>query len=322
MGMTKCEFCRRLTRILILRINYVPGMTKLNHAITQFITHLREQRRLSAHTCENYQRDLTRLAAYLQQNQINGWQQVTPQHCRYWIACLHEGGLSGKSIQRLLSSVRSFYKYLNQEGLAKHNPANGIRAPKSPRKLPQVHDVDQTCELLDHAPNDELETRDLAMLEVTYSSGLRLAELIGLDVGSIDYSAQTITVTGKGNKTRVLPIGAKAIQAVQKWLPSRATIAQGSEAALFVSQQGKRLTPRAVQLRFQRFAQYYLHQHLHPHMLRHGFASHILESSGDLRAVQELLGHSNISTTQIYTHLDFQHLAEVYDQSHPRAKKK
>lgn len=294
----------------------------LNDVKEQFIKHIRQHRRLSEYTCENYNRDLLQLIDFLKESGVSTWQAVTPQHCRYWIAALHEKGLSGKSIQRALSSTRSFYKYLNQQGLDNHNPANGLRAPKSPRKLPQVQDVDQAAQLLNSQPEDPLEIRDLAMLELTYSSGLRLSELIGLNLDSLDYSDSTVTVTGKGNKTRIVPVGSKAMVALQTWLPHRDVLVGVDEKALFVSQHGQRLTPRSVQLRFQRYANKNTHQHLHPHMLRHSFASHILESSGDLRAVQELLGHSDISTTQIYTHLDFQHLAEVYDAAHPRAKKK
>lgn len=290
--------------------------------VTQFINHIQIQRHLSEHTVTNYQRDLDKFMTYLKANSITHWQNVAPQHVRYFIADIHEKGLSGKSIQRVLSSIRSFYAYLNSEGKTDQNPANGIRAPKSARKLPKVYDADTACQLLDQAPNDDLEVRDLAMLELTYSSGTRLAELTSINLPDIDFSQGIITVTGKGNKTRAIPIGRKAIDAINQWLKIRNLWIKDSEAALFVSQQGKRLTPRSVQMRFKRYAETHIGQHLHPHMLRHSFASHILESSGDLRAVQELLGHSDISTTQIYTHLDFQHLAQVYDQAHPRAKKK
>lgn len=288
----------------------------------QFITHLESNRRLSPHTTSSYNRDLNKLIVYLEQHDISDWRHMTPQHGRYWIAALHEKGLSGRSIQRALSSTRSFYKYLLQEGLVEHNPASGIRAPKSPRKLPQLQDADQTSRLLDCTPNNDLEIRDLAMLEVTYSSGLRLSELIHLNLGDIDEVDHTITVIGKGQKTRVLPIGDKAIAAVKKWQPIRTQLVKQDESALFISRRGTRLTARAVQLRFKKFAEYYIHQHLYPHMLRHSFASHMLESSNNLYAVQELLGHENISTTQIYTHLDFQHLAAVYDKAHPRARNK
>ena len=295
-------------------------MSSLNDLKAQFIQHLKANRLLSIHTYENYSRDLDKFIKYLQAQNINSWQQVSPQNCRYFIAHIHEQGLTGKSIQRLLSSIRSFYTYLNQQGLSDKNPALGLRAPKSPRKLPKTYDADIASQLLNQAPKDDLEIRDLAMLELTYSSGLRLAELIALDLHSIDFSDAMITVIGKGNKTRILPVGSQAIKAVNNWLKIRNTWLKPDEAAIFISQQGKRLTPRAVQMRFKRYAEGHIQQHLHPHMLRHSFASHMLESSGDLRAVQELLGHSDISTTQIYTHLDFQHLAEVYDKTHPRAK--
>lgn len=295
----------------------------LQTLVDQFLTHIQTQRHLSEHTVSNYQRDLDKCIRYLSDNGVTDWQSVMPQHIRYFIAEIHEKGLSGKSIQRVLSSIRSLYTYLNREGkVNNHNPAKGIRAPKSSRKLPKVYDADTACQLMDQPPVDDLEIRDHAMLELAYSSGTRLSELTNLNLSDIDFSEHTLTVTGKGKKTRMLPIGQKALEAINQWLPLRNVFIKEKETALFVSQYGKRLTPRSIQLRFKRYAETHLGQHLHPHMLRHSFASHILESSGDLRAVQELLGHSNISTTQIYTHLDFQHLAEVYDQTHPRAKKK
>lgn len=243
------------------------------------------------------------------------------QQVQLWAAKCHQSGLSGKSIQRMLSSVRSFYRYLNREGHTDVNPANGIKPPKSSRRLPKAPDVDQTQQLLDHTDDDPLVIRDIAMFELLYAAGLRLSELTQLDLQDIDLNAQQVRTTGKGNKTRLLPIGQQCIHALKRWLGVRSEFCQDNEAAVFVSKRGQRISQRSVQMRLKQWAQQFADQHIHPHMLRHAFASHLLESSGNLRAVQELLGHSSIGTTQIYTHLDFQHLAEVYDAAHPRAKK-
>jgi len=294
----------------------------LTQAITRFGDYLRYERQLSANTCEHYVRDLIQLSTWLQAHQVTSWQQVTTAHVRQWISQQHQRGISGTSIQRRLSSVRSFYSYLIKHNLAQHQIANGLRAPKSPRKLPKVCDVDTTNVLLDHTPADLLELRDWAMMELMYSSGLRLGEVIGLDINDLDIVQKQVMVLGKGNKMRQVPVGKAAVFAVTKWLAQRNQLVTEAQTELFVSKHGKQLTPRAVQQRFARYAAAHGQDHLHPHMLRHSFASHLLESSGDLRAVQELLGHIDITTTQIYTHLDFQHLAEVYDKAHPRAKKK
>jgi integrase/recombinase XerC len=238
---------------------------------------------------------------------------------------VHREGLSGTSIQRLLSALRAFFDFLLREQRVADNPAIGIRAPKSPRRLPGTLDPDAVAQLLDGAETDAdpfLAARDRAMFELLYSSGLRLAELVSLDLVAIDLRAAEVTVTGKGRKTRQVPVGSKALAAIGDWLPHRALALAGSdEGALFVSARGARITPRAVQQRLARAGIVKgVAQHLHPHLLRHSFATHLLESSGDLRAVQELLGHADIATTQVYTHLDFQHLAQVYDQAHPRAR--
>ena len=291
-------------------------------ALEPFITHLRTQRQLSEHTCLNYQRDLEHLARFADSRGVNDWKSVTPKVLRYWVAHSHQQGLSGKSLQRMLSAVRTFYRFGIREGHFEQNPANSVSAPKTPRKLPRAPDVDQTQQMLDQTPNDELEIRDLAMIELIYSSGLRLAELLSVKLTDIDFREGLMTVTGKGKKTRMVPVGEKAHQAIEKWLVLREAYAKPSDMTLFISHKGTPLTPRTVQLRLARWGQLHATQHLHPHMFRHSFATHLLESSHDLRAVQELLGHSNIATTQIYTHLDFQHLADVYDQAHPRAKKK
>lgn len=242
---------------------------------------------------------------------------------RNWVAGLHRQGIGGKTLQRKLSSLRSFYQFLIRNHQLKNNPAVDIRAPKSARTLPDTLDVDSLSQLLDIPPDSILAIRDKAIMELFYSSGLRLSELTNLDLDSIDLTENSLRALGKGNKTRVLPIGRKASDAIRMWLGKRDILAKIDEQALFVSNRGKRISQRSIQqrLNFWRKKQG-LEQHLHPHKLRHSFASHILESSGDLRAVQELLGHADIGTTQIYTHLDFQHLAKVYDKAHPRARKK
>ena len=291
------------------------------HTILDFIQYLRTEKLSAEHTCEHYQRDLTQLQQFCQRQNLT-WPTLKPKHIRLWIAELHQKGIGGKSLQRKLSSVRSFYRYLAREGLATLNPAEGIKAPKTARKLPRAPDVDQTKTVLEAEQLDALDLRDAAMWEMLYGSGLRLSELAQLNVTDIDTQSQLVVVTGKGNKTRQVPVGSKALDAIQLWLPVRQNFYANAHGPLFVSKQGKRLSHRSIQARLKRWAQLYADQHLHPHMLRHAFASHVLESSGDLRAVQELLGHSSISTTQIYTHLDFQHLAEVYDKAHPRAKKR
>jgi integrase/recombinase XerC len=226
-------------------------------------------------------------------------------------------------LARTLSAWRAYYRWLAKQGAITVDPCEGLRAPKQPRHLPKVLSVDQTAALLNAAADDDLETRDKAMFELFYSSGLRLAELASIDAGGIDFAVGTVTVTGKRSKTRTVPVGVKAAEALHTWLDERAAVANADERALFVSRRGTRLAVRSIERRLERWAlKQGLGIHVHPHMLRHSFASHLLQSSGDLRAVQEMLGHANISTTQVYTHLDFQHLAKVYDAAHPRARKK
>lgn len=290
--------------------------------LTAFIRHLASEKRQSPRTCDSYQRDLTRLATWLTERDIGRWQAVSNHDLRRYVATLSRDGLAGRSIARHLSATRSLYQYLLREKLATDNPALGVRAPKSGRRLPRVADVDQLNHLLDDQPDDPLEIRDLCMFELMYSSGLRLAELAGLDLDRVDLAGGEVRVLGKGSKERLLPVGRKALAALQAWLPHRAALAGEGERALFVSQRGHRLSHRSIQARLSRWGiTRGADQKLHPHLLRHSFASHMLESSGDLRAVQELLGHADIATTQVYTHLDFQHLARVYDQSHPRARR-
>ena len=291
--------------------------------LARFEAHLRHERRLSPLTCQHYLRDLALLDQYRQQQGLAAWDRLDAQHIRHFVAARHRAGLSGRSLQRLLSSIRAFYRYLLREGAASFDPAADVRAPKAPRKLPQVLDVDQMAALLDVDPDDALTCRDHAIFELIYSSGLRLAEAVSLNLTDLDLTQGLVTVTGKGRKTRVVPVGRQARSAIGYWLKLRGQFANLAEQALFVSRDGNRLSARSVQARLNRLAQLQgLGRSVHPHMLRHSFASHVLESSGDLRAVQELLGHSDISTTQIYTHLDFQHLAKVYDAAHPRAKRK
>lgn len=293
-----------------------------NHFTEDFLSHLKNTRQLSGHTVSGYQRELTRFAEYCQQQQINSPQQVHTAHIRQWIALLHRQGLAGTSLQRTLSALRSFYKYCNRYFGDKHNPAVGVQAPKSPRKLPKALDTDRMQQLLSIEGDDWITLRDRAILELFYSSGLRLSELVNLDIVDIDLHDASLSTTGKGRKTRHLPIGRFAVKALREWLQVRDD-GKPENNAVFISKPGRRINPRSVQARLKKYSQQQgLGQNVHPHMLRHSFASHMLESSGDLRAVQELLGHVNISTTQIYTHLDFQHLAKVYDAAHPRALRK
>ncbi|WP_428606391.1 tyrosine recombinase XerC [Sedimenticola sp.] len=301
----------------------MPSADQLQHRLQAFLSHLQFERRLSTHTLTNYQRDLVRFGDWCREQQLNGWEQLTPHQVRAFVARRHRAGISGKSLQRELSALRSLFRYLMREGVLADNPASGIRAPKSARHLPTTLDADQLGSLLDVASVDPLELRDLAIMELLYSSGLRLAELVAVNLHDIDTHDATLEVIGKGAKSRRVPVGSKALAAVDAWKQVRGDWAKADEPALFVSRRGGRLRPRSIQQRLQQWAlKQGCRQNLHPHMLRHSFASHLLESSSDLRAVQELLGHADISTTQIYTHLDFQHLAQVYDSAHPRARKK
>jgi integrase/recombinase XerC len=292
--------------------------------VEDFLQHLQHERRLSPQTRHSYQRDLQQVMAFCDQRGIKQWEHLDVHAVRQYVSWRHRHGLSGRSLQRELSALRSFFNYLLREYRVKLNPADGVAAPKSPRKLPKTLDVDQMQQLLDQdAGDDPLALRDQAMMELFYSSGLRLAELVGLNLQDVDLRDGTAEVTGKGNKTRIVPVGRYARRAIEAWLKARQAWAKEGETALFISQRGERIGRRSVQQRLQAWAvKRGLPEHLHPHKLRHSFASHMLESSGDLRAVQELLGHADISTTQIYTHLDFQHLAKVYDQAHPRARRR
>ena len=291
--------------------------------VDRFLHHLALERRLSPRTIDAYRRDLNDFQQWHQEHAPLDWLRLKQVSIRSYAAQRHQQGLSAKSLQRRLAALRSFYRYLNREGLSTQNPAIGVRAPRVRRKLPTTLDVDQLAQLLELPGDSPLDLRDQAMMELLYSSGLRLAELVAMDLQSLDARDAMVEVTGKGSKTRRLPVGSKALEALERWLLVRPQRAKSEETALFVSQRGTRLSPRSVQSRLAlRAREQGAAQHVHPHLLRHSFASHLLESSGDLRAVQELLGHADISTTQIYTHLDFQHLAQVYDQAHPRARKK
>jgi len=298
-------------------------MTGRASPLDSFLQYLRHERRLSPHTVANYARDLQALDEFRRARRLGEWDALDIAQVRAFAASQHQHGLSGRSIARGLSAVRSFYRYLLRENLARHNPALGVAAPKAPKRLPRTLTADQAARLVEFEPGTPLEWRDRALLELLYSSGLRLAELVGLDVDDLDLGDGTVRVTGKGSKTRVVPVGAPARAAVRKWLTLRANFAENGVQALFVNERGRRMNGRSIEDVVKRWAQRRgLEVPVHPHMLRHSFASHVLESSGDLRAVQELLGHANLSTTQVYTHLDFQHLAKVYDQAHPRARRK
>ena len=277
----------------------------------------------SPHTQAAYRRDLKQFLAYYERLSKPAGFILDSHALRSYIAGLHRAGKAARSIARALSALRSFFDFLCARGGFAHNPTHDVHAPKAARRLPQLLDVDQAAQLLERTPTDVFETRDLAMWELTYSCGLRVSELVGLDLAGINLAARETRIMGKGRKERLVPIGRQAIGALQRWLAERSQLAPGTEPALFVDRRGRRLAPRQVQHRLTAWAlKQGLDGTLHPHMLRHSFASHLLESSGDLRAVQELLGHSNIRTTQIYTHLDFQHLAKVYDVAHPRARRK
>ncbi len=291
---------------------------QVRQQLEDFIQFLTVEKRASDHTLSNYRRDLQQLAQTLD---IDCWRALKPLQIRQYIAQRHRDGLGSRSLQRCLASIRSFYRYLIDHGQAQSNPAKNIKAPKQAQSLPETLDIDQITAIMETAPASVLEIRDVAMFELFYSSGLRLSELAMLDVDDIDGNDRQLRVRrGKGGKARLLPVGAKAIQALERWLSVRFVT---EEPAVFISQRGQRLSQRSIQLRLDRWCRKIgIDPHVHPHMLRHSFASHLLESSQDIRAVQELLGHKNISTTQIYTHLDFQHLSKVYDQTHPRAYKK
>lgn len=291
--------------------------------LDRYLAHLRDERRLAAHTLTSYRRDLEHLAAWCGRQGVSRWCDADALLLRRYAGAEHRRGMSARSIQRRLSAVRRFFDYLVRSGEVRSNPAADVTAPKARRHLPQTLDADAMSAMLTaEAADDPLLLRDRAMLELLYSCGLRLAELVGLDRGALDLDDRTVRVHGKGNRTRIVPVGRMAVAALQDWLRVRPQLAAVGEAAIFVSSRGRRLSGRAVQERVRLWARRRgVDQRVFPHLFRHSCASHVLESSGDLRAVQDLLGHANISTTQIYTHLDFQHLARVYDATHPRARR-
>jgi integrase/recombinase XerC len=293
--------------------------------LDSYIQILRSEKYYSPHTCKNYRRDLDNFSSYLHDHDTTQWAKVDFLQVNAYAAYRFRNGLKSSSIQRELSSIRGLYQYLMRESVVKSNPAKDVRAPKPDQLLPKTCDAEQVGQLLcDSETDSDLTIRDLAIFELIYSSGLRLAELVNIDIHDIDLNQQQLIVIGKGNRARYLPVGSKAITAIKRWLKSRPSFVRAdTDQALFLSKLGRRISHRNVQARLNVLSKKSsLNQPLSPHTLRHSFATHLLESSGDLRSVQELLGHANISTTQIYTHLDFQHLAKVYDSAHPRAKKK
>lgn len=290
--------------------------------LLRYLEHLRSERQLSPHSVLAYQRDLNKVMQLTEQYGISAWEDLAPEHVRQVVIDQHRDGLNSRSLARLLSSIRGLYRYLNREGVCRHDPASVVVAPKGEKRLPRVLDADRAMQLLDGAvENDFLALRDHAILELFYSSGLRLSELVNLNLEHVDLAEGLVRVVGKGRKERIVPVGRKARESLRRWLPTR-LLAEPENTALFITRQGRRLGPQGIQARVREAGVRELGQHLHPHMLRHSFASHVLESSQDLRAIQEMLGHADISTTQIYTHLDFQHLAKVYDQAHPRARRR
>ena len=293
------------------------------HLKGKFLQFLETEKRYSKHTVENYSKDIDDLEKFCSVKKINSWDEIKPHHVRTYASQIFIDGLGARSIQRKLSAIRSFMNYLVRENLLRTNPADGIKTPKAPKKLPGVLDVDQINQLLNIKSTEPISLRDKAIMELLYSSGLRLAELVALNPIDLNIHDRSLTVIGKGNKKRMLPIGSKAIEAIKAWIKVRSQIAAPDEEALFVGNRGNRLSRRSIQSRINHWAKKNgLAQDVYPHLLRHSFATHLLEASGDLRAVQELLGHKDISTTQVYTHLDFQHLAETYDKAHPRSGKK
>jgi integrase/recombinase XerC len=291
--------------------------------LAAFLKRLATERRLSPHTVEAYERDLKALLAFCEREQINTFAALDSFGVRRFAAESHRRGLGARSVARRLSAVRTFLNYLIETGVVKNNAGVHVQAPKAPRRLPATLDADQVASLLAISGDDPVTLRDRAMLELFYSSGLRLAELVGLNLGDVDSADRTVRVLGKGSKARVVPVGKQALAALRDWLAVRGELARSGETAIFVGHRGARVNPRIVQQRVNEWAKRQgTPMGVHPHMLRHSFATHVLESSRDLRAVQEMLGHASLSTTQIYTHLDFQHLATVYDQAHPRARRR
>ena len=290
--------------------------------VRRYLRYLSDERRYSPATVAGYRRDILQFVEFITAAGVKNCCEADTLHVRDFAGSRRRKGISARSLQRSLSALRGFYQYLQRERQVENNPAADVTAPLTGKKLPELLDVDEINHLLAAVPQDPLKLRDHAVIELMYSSGLRLSELVSLDVGDVDLSQGQVHVLGKGNKARYLPVGRAARKALERWLEVRAAKVKDNENALFISHRGRRLSARAVQQRMAQLGRELgLDKHIHPHMLRHSFASHLLESSNDLRAIQEMLGHADISTTQIYTHLDFQHLAQVYDRAHPRARK-
>ena len=296
----------------------------LHKDIQIFLSYLESVKQYSEHTLNGYKRDLQKLSNYLADQEIEKWKLVKEHDLRTFVNSERRRGLSPRSIQRILSSCRTFFEFLLTEGQIKLSPAQNISSPKLAQLLPKAMDADLVQKLLDFKAKGMIEVRDKALAELLYSSGLRLSEICKLNMEDLDTKERTCVVSGKGNKTRIVPVGKKAIQAIRDWFMYRSELKQSkatSTNAIFLNNKGNRISPRSIQLRLEKLCLMRGLPGINPHMLRHSFASHVLESSGDLRAVQEMLGHSDIGTTQIYTKLDFQHLSKVYDKAHPRAKK-
>ncbi|BFM18618.1 tyrosine recombinase XerC [Maricurvus nonylphenolicus] len=295
----------------------------LDQARTAFERYLQSEKHCSHHTLDNYRRDLNKLSAYCELQGVIGVNDIQNFHVRQCLGQLHRQGLSARSLQRWLSTLRTFFRFCQRNQWLEVDPTTGIQAPKANNPLPKTLDADMAGEFVEVQGTDFMALRDRAMLELIYSSGLRVSEAVSLQLQDIDINAGQLRVTGKGNKTRELPVGRQALAALEQWYTIRQQHSIDTCSAVFISKKGQGLTTRAIQQRFNQLTvKQGMGQPVNPHMLRHSFASHMLESSGDLRAVQELLGHANLSTTQVYTHLDFQHLAKVYDQAHPRAQGK
>lgn len=294
--------------------------TDIPPTLQGYLAYLHNERNYSPLTAENYARDIRRLFSLAGSTPLPD---LKSHHIRRYIGQLHSSGLGGRSLARILSAWRSFYAYLMRDHGCASNPCVGLRAPKAPKTLPHALSPDEAVRLVEMPADTPLDIRDKAMFELLYSSGLRLAELVSLDPGDMDFADACVRVTGKGSKTRIVPLGSHAISALQNWLAVRSQLASPDETALFVGKSGQRISPRTVQHQLRQWGvKQGIASGVHPHLLRHSFATHVLQSSGDLRAVQEMLGHASISTTQVYTHLDFQYLAKIYDGAHPRARKK
>jgi integrase/recombinase XerC len=297
-----------------------PTVSLNERYLEGFLSHLAHERRLSSNTVESYARDVRKLLQLVDEAVIA---EVQAHQARRMVAQLHARGLDGRSLARMLSAWRAFFRYLARDHACTRNPFQGLKAPKSAKTLPNALSPDEASKLMTIRSDEPMDVRDHAMFELFYSSGLRLAELTGLKLEDLNEGDETVRLTGKGSKTRIVPVGRFAREALERWLHLRAALAKPGERAVFLNRAGRAVSPRTIQYRLKAWAaKQGLSQSVHPHMLRHSFASHILQSSGDLRAVQEMLGHSSISTTQIYTHLDFQYLAKAYDAAHPRAKKR